>query len=218
MQTSNELLNQRWLETKWQRRLKRFSYENMNNDLALGIGFIFWLGPRSDTLDGFIDFVLLPDAELSVFASSAISTAIFLKFEFNFCLRYFFNYDNLLFMRSSSSLSVVLFLKPFSISVVSFLNIIINFYFKIFKKFFKKSTHFSVSFSVSLAVSLPVSRPSSFSSVIDLGTFFWGYLNKTQNVKHELNKSKLNINQNYLGFKAFLHRFFLLLLLFLSGS
>ena len=75
-------------------------------------------------------------------------------------------------MRSSSSLSVVLFLKPFSISVVSFLNIIISFYFKIFKKFIKKSTHFSVSFSVSLAVSLPVSRPSSFSSVIDFGTFF----------------------------------------------
>ena len=82
MQTSNELLNQRWFETKWHRRLNRFSYVNINNDLDFGIGFIFWLGPVSDTLDGFIDFVLLPEAELSVLASSAISTAVW-KFKFN---------------------------------------------------------------------------------------------------------------------------------------
>lgn len=42
----------------------------------MGIGFIFCAVPKSDTRDGLIDFVPLPDAELSVFASSAISTSI----------------------------------------------------------------------------------------------------------------------------------------------
>jgi hypothetical protein len=41
----------------------------MNKERAFGIGFIFWFGPKSDTLEGLIDLLPLP-VELTVFASS----------------------------------------------------------------------------------------------------------------------------------------------------
>ena len=59
----------------------------MNNERDFGMDLIFWDGPRSETREGFIDFVPLP--ELSVLASSAISTAIldfrsFLEFRLSY--------------------------------------------------------------------------------------------------------------------------------------
>ena len=74
MQTNNELPNQRWLLRKWQALLNLFSYENRKRDLDFGIGLIFWFEPKSILAGFIVDLEALPDVELSVLASPAIST------------------------------------------------------------------------------------------------------------------------------------------------